>query len=321
MSQIHNLFIEKINASYRSQTGSRQASGLSVCIDMISASLGISSMKVAIDSYRHIELSIMRFNPKNVILTAIFLCESELSKLTKSFPSTKFYVMVHSNIPFLAVQGEGMQRVVEASRLGVTLICNDERTARALSSYGSVWLPNIYKRDFYPAKPIVDKEKVSVVCAGSLRHMKNHLTQAIAAIKYADRYGKALEFYCNTSRSEGGGTVLLNLKPLFNGSKHNLRSLPWQEHSDFVKSLRAFDIGLQVSLTETFNICAADYTCAGLPMVVSSEVDWASKESFADCHDADLIVDKMIGCDKFVQSNQKNLLEYSQRALSKWKEI
>lgn len=299
-------------------TKSSQVSGLSVCIDMITRGLGDSSTKVTIDNARHIELSILRFKPKNVILTSIFLTSSELSPLVKKFPSVKFFVMVHSNLPFLAVEGEGMQRIKEAIELGVTVVSVDERMSRSVQS---IWLPNIYKKNFFEPKKVSNNEVLKIVCAGSMRHMKNHLTQAIASIKYAEKFNQTLEFYCNTSRSEGGSTVLMNLKSLFKNSKHKIKSLPWLNHTPFIESLREFDIGLQVSISETFNIVSADYTCAGLPMVVSHEVDWASEGVKANCHDVDLIVEKMIGCDNFVFENQTRLNEYSEKAIEKWKNI
>lgn len=34
------------------------------------------------------------------------------------------------------------------------------------------------------------------------------------------------------------------------------------------------NIGLQVSLTETFNIVAADFVSQGIPIIVSEQIDW-----------------------------------------------
>lgn len=300
-------------------TKSNQASGLSVCIDMIVNSLGKESTKVAIDSLSHIELAIQRFNPINVILTSIFCCENEIKHLKTRFPKINFFVMIHSNSPFLAVQGEGYQRIEEAQRNGVKVICNDFRLSSAIKD--SIYIPNIYKRDFLIRK-FPNNDNLKVICAGSLRHMKDHLSQAMGAILYADSIGKKLSFHCNLGRNEGGNTVLLNLKALFKQHKnHELVSLPWLSHSEFIKSLQQFDIGLQVSMSETFNIVAADYTAAGLPMVVSDEIFWASKNCMAKTGNPLDVARKMGDCHNHVMENQVNLLKQSKEALELWKSI
>lgn len=316
---MRNLFVEKVNRHYREMTRTNQVSGLSVCIDMIVESLGKDSLKVAIDNLSHIDQAIQRFNPANVILTSIFCTSSDLANLRTRFPSKKFFVMVHSNSPFLAVQGEGYMRIGEAIKNGVTVICNDQRLADSIPE--AIHLPNIYKRDFI-ARKFNQNNDLKVICAGSLRPMKNHITQALASIMYANRIGKKLSFYCNTGRNEGGNTVLMNLKAVFKHHKnHELISLPWLSHSEFVKSLQQFDIGLQVSMSESFNIVAADYTCAGLPMVVSSEISWASQNCFADSGNPSDISKKMETSHMHVMENQVNLLKTSKEAVEKWKLI
>src|SRR5690554_4879047 len=314
---IRNLIAEKIGHKFRSSNKTRQASGLSPCMGMIASSVP-NSAKVVVDNARHIELSVQRFRPKNLILATIFATRRELEHLRKSFPNVNIYVMVHSNSPFLAVQHEAMQRINEAKESGAILAVNDERLARAIPD--AVWLPNIYSGNFAHPRAIQSKEEIRVICSGSLRPMKNHLTQALAAIKYADESGKRLRFFVNR-RSEGGAPVLSNLKNLFLGIPHSLEFLEWKEHGQFVESLRHFDIGMQVSMSESFNIVAADYACAGLPMVVSHEVRWASDSIKADCHDVDDIASKMRDCDKYTHESQAGLASFSNGAIDIWSKI
>lgn len=311
-----NLFIEKNNRRFKQMTKSNQASGLSVCIDMIFLSLS-GSRKETIDSFSQIELFIKVHNPKNLILTSIFLTEQEMKVLRKQFPKIRIYAMIHSNLPFFGAQSEVSQRIMECQNQGVKVIVNDERVSRAVRN--TVWLPNIYKGQF--EKPMQRKESdvLKILCSGSLRPMKNHITQALASIKYAEKKNKKLEFYINGDRNEGGVPVLVNLNSIFqHNKKHDLISIPWLDHSSFLKTIPNFDMGLQVSLSESFNIVAGDYTCKGLPMVVSHEINWASEQSKADCHDVDMIIEKMETCHNFTLENQKSLLAWSQMAVERW---
>lgn len=143
----------------------------------------------------------------------------------------------------------------------------------------AIHLPNIYiARDYTYEEP--DKStgyEINIGCFGSIRPMKNHLTQAVAAINFANTIGKSLNFHINGERVEQkGGEVLKNLIALFKGTngRHKLIQHPWMDHSTFMNVLRGMDIGMQVSFTETFNIVAADMVVLHIPIVVSKEIDW-----------------------------------------------
>ena len=112
--------------------------------------------------------------------------------------------------------------------------------------------------------------------------MKNQLIQAIAAIKYADQLGKKLRFHMNGVRTEqNGGNNLKNIKGLFSNTSHELVLHPWLGHEEFLELLANMDICLQVSLTESFNITAADAVSIGVPLVGSSAIRWLPRFSQA----------------------------------------
>jgi hypothetical protein len=64
----------------------------------------------------------------------------------------------------------------------------------------------------------------------------------------------------------------------------------WVEHDAFKKLIAEMDISMQVSFTETFNIVSADAVSAGVPIVVSDEIAWASKFSKAEPTSFDSII-------------------------------
>lgn len=116
---------------------------------------------------------------------------------------------------------------------------------------------------------------INISCFGAIRPLKNHLSQALAAIQFANQKNKHLRFHINATRQEQQGqNILKNLRSLFDHLKdHQLVEHPWMEHSDFMQVLsEQIDLGMQVSFTETYNIVAADHIAAGVPVVTSSEV-------------------------------------------------
>ena len=250
------LLIDKINHKYRRLGDSRmqQASGLTVCLQMIADSVkGI--MRVEVDNVDHIMNAIQRFKPEKVLIQSIWIDEESIKSIQHRFPATKLYIQIHSNLPFLATEGYAFTRISEAKRNDVGVIYNDPRAAYAMDG---IYLPNIYNVKMRDRKHTKEGGCVNVICGGSIRVMKNHVTQAMGAIMYANRKGLKLKFHCNMSRTDGGEEIKQALMGLFAmHPNHSLVSIPWMNHHDFIEYCRDMELGLQVSMSETFNIVAA----------------------------------------------------------------
>lgn len=171
----------------------------------------------------------------------------------------------------------------------------------------------------------IQKQIVSVACFGAIRPMKNHLIQAIAAIKFANEKDVTLRFHINGSRIENNGDpVLKNLRNLFaNNPQHELVEHAWMTHDEFVKVIKSMDICLQISFSETFNIVTADAVNNNIPVVVSNEISWVSSMYKANSTSSTDILCKM----NFVWStrhfmlhfiNKIKLYFYSQKTQSVW---
>jgi len=121
------------------------------------------------------------------------------------------------------------------------------------------------------------------------------LIQAVAAIDYADTYGKKLKFHINVKRIEGKGEpVLKNIRELFkNNPRHELIEYSWLTHDEFIDVVQSMDLGMQVSFTETFNIVTADFVNNNIPVVVSKEIPWVSRLFHANPSKVDSIVRRM----------------------------
>jgi hypothetical protein len=103
-----------------------------------------------------------------------------------------------------------------------------------------------------------------------------------------------IKFHINADRTEQHGEqVLKNLRALFAGSKHKLVEHEWMEHTEFLYQVTRMDLGMQVSLTETYNIVAADFVHVGVPIIVSPEIAWMPESTKADPLSFDSIYDAL----------------------------
>lgn len=295
------LFICKKNEIPSFLTYTRRSSGLYNSTSFIVRSLcsaGIGAKLIEVHDNNDIDREVTAFRPDVVIIEALWVVPEKFPILSKLHPTVKWFVHLHSHMPFLALEGIAMDWILRYAAQGVGLIANSFPSYKALLSILSedelVYLPNVYLSEPRGSHR-KNKDAIDVGCFGALRPLKNHLLQALAAIKFAKEKGRHLRFYVNGSRIETGGEpVLKNLRQLFEKQENAvLIEIPWHEPADFLDLLQTIDIGLQVSLTETFNVVTADYVTAGIPVVVSKEVSWVSNLCKAEDDDIDDIVRHM----------------------------
>lgn len=336
------LFILKKNSTYgftthvgeESSYVHKKSTGLFNSTNFIVKGLrrvGVHAHIVEVTDNNEIDREVARLLPDIVVIEALWVVPEKFHILKKLHPKVKWFVHLHSHMPFLALEGIAMRWIHDYVKHGVKLIANSKPSYEALRTIvideDLIHLENVYLGD-----PMRAYERdcgiISVGCFGAIRPLKNQLLQALAAIKYADKHGKYLYFHVNGSRVEAGGVpVLKNLVQLFKDEKHHARLVlsKWHEPEEFLKYLNLeIDIGLQVSLTETFNVVCADYVTAGIPVVASKEVSWLSDFSKAQDDDIDSIVDRMesaINHRLLIRLNQWKLRRHSDKAQEAWHEF
>lgn len=288
---------------------------------------GVHAKAVVVQDNNCLDREITKFKPNIVVIEALWVVPSKFDMLKKLHPHISWYVHLHSHIPFLANEGIAMEWIRGYIRHGVKLIVNSKPAFDSLRSIvkecNLIHLDNCYIQ-----KPIEScknhNTSLHVGCFGAIRPLKNHLLQAMAAIKYSKEHNKVLFFHINSSRVEqGGGPILKNLRQLFKDEKDAiLVEVGWLSPHDFIEYLSKFiDIGMQVSLSETFNVVSADYVTAGLPIVTSKEISWASRLCKAKDNDIDSIVGRMdyvIRNHWLIQLNKWFLKNYNHEAAESW---
>lgn len=232
-----------------------------------------------IDKYCH------QYKPDIVIIEALWVVPEKFEILQKLHPGITWVIRLHSELPFLANEGiaiEWLKKYVQYEN--VKIGSNSKYLIEALTPLlGSklIYLPNYYKVDSTSSNNSTNNSKVlNVGIFGAIRPLKNTLTQAVASINYANLVKKRLVLHVNSARVEQKGeNVLKNLRALFVDTPHTLVEHGWLDHKDFTQLVSTMDICLQVSLTETYNIVAADAINQNVPVVTSREitfVNWLS---------------------------------------------
>jgi len=253
-----------------------------------------SDISVVTDN-NDIDREVTKFKPTHVIIEALWVVPSKFSVLCKLHPNVKWIVRLHSETPFLANEGIAFDWVADYARFkNITIAANAPRALEEVRLYVKtalgisneevkdkiIYLPNFYPQEYKSKQLDKSKEFVDIACFGAVRPLKNHMVQAIAAVKFADKIGKKLRFHINSGRIEmKGDAIVHNLKGFFTQlypAGHRLINHIWQPREEFLKTCATMDIGMQCSFSETFNIVGADLISQGVPLIASTEIPWAS---------------------------------------------
>lgn len=303
---------------------------------------GIEARVQVLEDYNKIDREVTRYKPTHVIIEALWVIPTKFDVLTRLHPRVKWVVRVHSHTPFLANEGIAINWLMEYFKYpNVYISANDDRMVNELKliyqqlGYGApyvdtkvIYLPNFYNLKDSKNGKRIDKTKntISVGCFGAVRPLKNQLLQAIAAVEFAVNLDKKLNFQINVGRLEqNGNSVYNNIRSMFDGlstAGHTLTERLWTTHDQFLSAVGSVDIGMQVSMTETFNIVAADFIHEGVPVVTSNEVPWVSSWWVADPNDKNDMVEKLhrtYNHSSFnAWMNRNNLRHYVNGARDEW---
>jgi hypothetical protein len=347
-SQPKVLFILKRRQDYDSKkhTNINISTGLYNSASFMSDMLldnGIESKTVVVVDNNCIDREVTNFKPTHVVIEALWVVPSKFVILTKLHPNVKWIVRLHSELPFLANEGNAFDWIGDYFAFeNVYVGINSFRALDEIRQFiltktdpyvhpneinrRVVFLPNYYPQEYNGKKLSKNKEHVDVSCFGAIRPLKNHVIQAIAALKFADKINKKLFFHINTGRIEQrGDSILHNLQSIFShiyDNGHRLINHGWMPREDFIDVCAKMDIGMQVSFSETFNIVAADLVTQGVPIVGSHEIPWINPMFACNVTDSDEIAKKLLLSYNMpwvnYKSNQYLLKRYTNKTKNIW---
>jgi hypothetical protein len=303
----------------------------------------VESKLVVMPDNNSIDREVTLFRPTHVIVEALWVVPTKFLILSKLHPSVTWIIRLHSEMPFIASEGIAMDWIADYVRFPNIIIgVNAPRMLKETRFYLQhmynwtdaetnkrvIYMPNFYPQEYDNRKNLVESDYINVSCFGAIRPLKNHLVQALSAIKFANSLDKKLRFHINSGRIEmKGEPVLNNLKGLFQqmaDKGHELINHQWRPRDEFLKLCREMDIGMQVSFSETFNIVGADHISQGVPVVSSTEIPWSVEWFSANPTSSEDIYRKLHRTWKFskmnVALNQLMLTSYTDETRKTWVE-
>lgn len=244
-----------------------------------------------------------------IIIEGIWADAKELvnlrEKIKSIYPCRPCIIAVRSHSQFAFLDIQATVKMMDYIKNNIPLIFNEFTTYYAFidtlwddDQHLIYYLPNPFKLDYDEA---IDKHDIwksrfrqktyyDIGCFGELRPMKNHVTAALASVRFASwmagsNYDKIVRFNVNTSFDTD--PILQNIRGLFSRSTKGtpmLKEHLWQGGEDFNHLIQDMDIGLQASFSETFNITSARFIQNGIYAIGGLSIDWLTYNRF-NSHD------------------------------------
>lgn len=300
--------------------------------------IGNQCKVVSVIDGNSIDKEVYQYKPDIVIIEALWCTGDKLKELIeiKRYAKIKWIVRVHSDIGFLAAETMATKYIndyIDLKKSNLYVSMNNYQFNKHISNamqQNFLYLPNIITiKDKLDIKKHKHKNHIDVACFGSLRIMKNQCYQALCAMEMANRLGKKLKFHItvdiNMNESNNRFPVLKNLEEIFRNSRHELVKHEWLENENFQKLIKHMDIGLQLSYTESFNIVAADFVNANIPIVVSDAIRWLPFVLKTSTTEYERTIKRMIWIYRFRRNKflikwmKSNLKKYNELAKLEWK--
>ena len=148
----------------------------------------IESKIVSVIDNNDIDREVNQYNPTHVFIEALWVVPSKFPVLFKLYPKIKWYVRIHSKIPFLAHEGMAIDWLKEYADL-VDQNPNFNITANSFDIVDTMkyaydinvkYFPNIYDPGFDPVikeykLKTIKSSTLNIGCFGAIRPMKNQL--------------------------------------------------------------------------------------------------------------------------------------------------
>ena len=171
---------------------------------------GIKAIPLGILTSQHMREFLIQY-PKttHVIIEGTWISSKDIETLCSEFLDVEFVCREHSNIQFLGSQHNAIKLVREYGQIQDRLnnfrfSGNNVRFSvfyEGAYSQKCLLLNNLYPTDVNPVtrkRRSESNQKLRVSSYGALRILKNHISNAAAALLIARRLGRDLEFHVNT---------------------------------------------------------------------------------------------------------------------------
>lgn len=287
--------------------------GVTVSSDHLKAVLGKAGIDCAIMYYADDNglLEAVKGNDANLyILQVPTFADDTLFAILKL--GKKIVLGLHSTICNLQVEDNALMRLIRFSQLReahFAISCPSKVEVDGFNSFSAtpfIYLPNTYS---FPIKAVIKKRKlnpkvlkISLFCA--LRSLKNIMAQVVAVSVLARR-GYKIELHLIDDRSH----IAACIREMADSLPYKVVFHELADNKAIIKLMAKMDLGLQVSLSETFSYAAFEQMALGVPVVASTAVPYATQ--IAQFNSAESMANKM---HKIIK-NEKTYQKYCKRTL------
>src|ERR1700676_2236752 len=140
---------------------------------------GIESKVAIVQDNNSIDKIVTEFKPTHVFIEALWVVPEKFITLYELHPDVKWIIRIHSELPFLALEGIAVDWIKRYVLLpNVFVASNSHRVSEDLeviTGQEVLYLPNFYPTEFEEFRSFVNVGILNVSCFGAIRSMKNHL--------------------------------------------------------------------------------------------------------------------------------------------------
>lgn len=228
------------------------------------------------------------YEPRVVILECFAEPEDVGPALAREFPAVRFISFCHSDIQTMPFERSAHNQTVLAELL------TRAQAAHALPNYAigvgrrqqatlleaildaeCVCIPHPVSHRIATAARELSDGELGISLFGKHRVMKNIHAQAAAVAYFQHATGRDTVFYYNAPHGEADSGLLA----LLSATGLESRAVKWLNVSEFLDFCTDhIDIGLQCSLSETFNYTALDQMAVGIPVICSPAIEYADRD-------------------------------------------
>lgn len=262
-------------------------SGVYVSVKHLCANLENSGITFEVVRYcddADLLCKVMRCDSRCINLQVPSFSDETLEKILQC--KDNVVVSIHSTICNLQVEEGSLERIIRWGNSDYTNLrftCPDHKECvgfNAVMKRQFIWLPNTFSYDCShidvassaAAKVEKDgKKDISLVCA--YRPLKNMMIQLEAVVMLSKKMPVRLHMFGENPNSP----VYRNLVALAQHNNLELVVHPQMNNQQCFDALQQMDLGLQVSLSETYSYVAFEHMIQGIPVVASSSVSFASE--------------------------------------------
>lgn len=243
---------------------------------------GVTAATATLDGIRSWDKWIEENAPRVIVLSAFILKPFDLDALARKYRHVTFLQRCHTNLAWLFQSRDDYHSAFETlnvaaqrSNVVYSLVCEREASAWSAAGVRVVCVPNVWSGGFAASGrgSLRDPNTVNLSAIFAIRLLKDPAGHVLAAAN-VNAYTPA-RLHMQLERFDSP-VYVEQIKRAAMLTRCPFSAQPYRDHDDHLRWLdETVDIGLQLSLTESFNYVALEHLALGIPCVTSRAVEFS----------------------------------------------